>query len=154
MNRAVKFTWIIITINLLIAAIMIFVMFGQNGILDTFFQWPIIMTVGILTLYVSGYYIGKKMEIEINLKKRNKNIIGVLGLFLILVLATFTGATVGFMQFGIMELDSFHSIGDVIFDYYFKPFFWILLFGIIPTIVTGIMLGILIKTTANSRLAQ
>jgi cytochrome c oxidase assembly factor CtaG len=150
MNRTVKLTWIIITINLLIEVIMILSMFGVNGILDTFVEWPIIMIFSIATLYISGYFIGKKMDNEINLKKKNPYLTDIPGLFLILIIATFVGSTIGFLQYAVKDINSYYRISDAIFDYYFKPYFWILFFGVIPTLVTGIILSRLIKTTANT----
>jgi hypothetical protein len=150
MNRAVKLTWMMISINLLVAAIIIISMFGCNGIKDTFIEWPFIILFSILTLYISGYFIGNKINAQINLKNRNPYVIGISGLFFILIIAIFIGSTIGFFQFAIKDIYPYYSISDAIFDYYFKPYFWILLFGIIPTLVTGAILSRLIKATAKS----
>jgi hypothetical protein len=144
MTRAVKLTWIIITINLLIAVIMIFSMFGVSGFMDTIMEWPIILLLGILGLYISGFYVAQKMDKEINIKHQKTYLIGIPGLLIILIIGTFIGSTMGFIQFGISEIGKNH-LSDVIFDYYIKPYFWVFFFGIIPTLITGLILGKLIK---------
>jgi hypothetical protein len=144
MTRAVKLTWIIITLNLLIAVIMIFSMFGVSGFMDTIIEWPIILLLGILGLYISGFYVAKKMDKEINIKHQKTYLIGIPGLLIILIIGTFIGSTMGFIQFGISEIGKNH-LSDVIFDYYIKPYFWVFFFGIIPTLITGLILGKLIK---------
>ncbi|MES2804097.1 MAG: hypothetical protein V4652_00915 [Bacteroidota bacterium] len=150
MTRAIKLTWIIITIDLLIAIIMIFAMFGISGFMDTIMEWPEILLIGIFALYISGFYVAEKMDKEININHRKTYLIGIPGLLTILIIGTFIGSTMGFLRFGISEIGQ-NPLSDVIFDYYFKPYFWILFFGLIPTIITGFILGKLIKTTANSR---
>jgi uncharacterized membrane protein len=72
-----------------------------------------------------------------------------LGLITILIFGNFLGSTVGFIQEGIANLNEYNKISDAIFDYYFKPFFWIFLFGIIPTILAGVILGLLITKKTN-----
>ncbi len=144
MTRAIKLTWLIITLNLLIATIMIFIMFGVSGFMETIMEWPTILLFGILGLYISGFYVAQKMDKEINIKHQKTYLIGIPGLLTILIIGTFIGSTMGFIQFGISEIGKNH-LSDTIFDYYFKPYFWILFFGIIPTIITGFILGKLIK---------
>lgn len=145
MTKAVKLTYTIITINLFIASIIITSMFGLKSFGETFINLPINLTFGFLGLYISGYFIAKKMEFQINERNRNKFMIGVFGLLIILLFGIISGSTVGFLEEGISHLNSYYKINDALFDYYFKPFFWILFFGIIPTIFTGMTLGYLIK---------
>ena len=85
------------------------------------------------------------MEVLLNKNSKNAILIGVLGLIVILIMGTFFGSTVGFLQEGIVNLNENNKFKDAIFDYYFKPFFWIFFFGIIPTILAGGILGILLK---------
>jgi hypothetical protein len=144
MTRAIKLTWLIITLNLLIATIMILVMFGVSGFMETIMFWPIILLLGILGLYISGFYVAQKMDTEINIKHQKTYLIGISGLLTILIIGTFIASTMGFIQFGISEIGQ-NDLSDVIFDYYIKPYFWVFFFGIIPTFITGFILGKLIK---------
>lgn len=144
MTRAVKLTWLIITLNILIATIMILVMFGVSGFMETIILWPTILLLGILGLYISGFYVAQKMDKEININHQKTYLIGIPGLLTILIIGTFIGSTMGFIQFGISEMGKNH-LSEVIFDYYIKPYFWVFFFGIIPTLITGFILGKLIK---------
>jgi hypothetical protein len=144
MTRAIKLTWLIITLNLLIATIMILVMFGVSGFMETIMFWPTILLLGILGLYISGFYVAQKMDTEINIKHQKTYLIGIPCLLSILITGTFIGSTMGFIKFGISEIGKNH-LSDLIFDYYIKPYFWVLFFGIIPTFITGFILGKLIK---------
>ncbi|PZX91876.1 hypothetical protein DOS84_18250 [Flavobacterium aquariorum] len=144
MTRAVKLTWLIITLNILIATIMILVMFGVSGFMETIILWPTILLLGILGLYISGFYVAQKMDKEINIKHQKTYLIGIPGLLTILIIGTFIGSTMGFIQFGISEIGKNH-LSEVIFDYYIKLYFWVFFFGIIPTLITGFILGKLIK---------
>ena len=150
MTNSVKLTWIIITVNLFIAGVIISSMFGIESFIKTFSELPLNLGIGLLGLYCSGYFLGNMMESQINLKNRNALFIGFIGLLSILLIGILTGSSVGFLQEGVTSLSSYYKISDAVFDYYVKPLFWIILFGIIPTIVTGMILGKLIKTTANS----
>lgn len=145
MTQGNKFTFMIISINLLIAGVICISMFGVNSLIDFFYDLPLNLGIGIIGLYFAGYFVSTKMEILINNKLKNSILIGVLGLIIILIFGTFLGSTVGFIQEGIANLNEYNKISDAIFDYYFKPFFWIFLFGIIPTILAGGILGFLIK---------
>lgn len=149
MTKAVKLTYTIISINLFIAAIIITSMFGLKSFCETFINLPLNIAFGLLGLYISGYYIGKKIEYQIKERNRNIFIIGVLGLLIIVLIGIISGSTVGFLEEGISQLNSYYKINNAFFDYYFKPFFWILFFGIIPTILTGMTLGYLIKRSTN-----
>lgn len=142
-----KITFMIISINLLIAGIICISMFGAKSLIDFFYNLPLNLGIGIFGLYFAGYFVSKKMEVLINYRLKNSILIGVLGLITILIFGTFLGSTVGFLQEGMANLNEYNKINDAIFDYYFKPFFWIFLFGIIPTILAGGILGLLIKKT-------
>lgn len=135
----------IISINLLIAGIICILMFGVKSLIDFFYNLPLNLGIGIIGLYLAGYFVAKKMEVLINKKSKNAILIGVLGLIVILIIGTFFGSTVGFLQEGIVNLNEHNNFKDAIFDYYYKPFFWIFFFGIIPTILAGGILGILLK---------
>ena len=145
MAKSVKLTWIIITINLFIAGVIISYMFGINSFTKFCIELPLNIGVGLLGLYISGYFFGNIIESQINLKHRNPFLIGFVGLLTILLIGIFTGSSIGFIEEGVTSLSSYYKISDALFDYYIKPLFWIILFGIIPTIITGLILGKLIK---------
>ena len=132
---------------------MIIVMFGLRSLMEIILEWLDILLLGIFGLYISGYYLAKKMDKEININHRKTYLIGILGLLTILFIGTFIGSTMGFLRFGISEIGQ-NSLSDIIFDYYYKPYFWIFFFGIIPTIITGFVLGKLLKTNVNSNFSQ
>ena len=132
---------------------MIIVMFGLRSLMEIILEWLDILLLGIFGLYISGYYLSKKMDKEININHRKTYLIGILGLLTILFIGTFIGSTMGFLRFGISEIGQ-NSLSDIIFDYYYKPYFWIFFFGIIPTIITGFVLGKLLKTNVNSNFSQ
>lgn len=154
MNKAVKFTFLTVVINLIIALIIfIWLLAGyQNPWRDLFnfiSDFALNLSIGIGFLFLSGYYLGKKMKILICENKWNPILNGMCGLMLILIFGTFGGSTVGFIQYGAESND---TISELIVDYYFKPFFWILLFGFIPTLISGGILGVMIakKTCYNN----
>ena len=100
------------------------------------------LIIGIAFLTVGSFYIGKRMQKLICGNRWNSVLTGMTGLMLILIIGTFGGSTVGFIDFG---LESNDTLSELIVDYYFKPFFWILLFGFLPTLVSGGILGGIIK---------
>lgn len=75
-------------------------------------------------------------------KKRNAILVGIIGMILILLFGLIGGSTVGFIEYGL--LDSNDSISEMIIDYYFKPIALILVFGSIPTVLSGAIAGELI----------
>jgi uncharacterized membrane protein len=93
--------------------------------------------VGILALYISGFFIGNKIEYLIFCKKWKAVLTGIFGLFLVLLIGISVGSTVGFLQEGIEEIGSAYGLKNALFDYYIKPFYWILLLGVIPTTIIG-----------------
>jgi hypothetical protein len=66
-----------------------------------------------------------------------------------LLIGILFGSSVGFLQEGLNHIDREGQLSDSLFDYYIKPLFWIMLFGIIPTIIVGGIMGWKIKTTPN-----
>jgi hypothetical protein len=146
MNIGTKITYIGITINLFIAAIIIITMFGGfNDLTDILSDWPLNLGIGILALYLSGKFIGNKMEFLIKTKKWNATLTGIIGLFTILLFGIIFGSTVGFIQEGLENIKSENGLSNALIDYYLKPSFWILFFGIIPTIIVGGIIGCQIK---------
>jgi hypothetical protein len=82
------------------------------------------------------------MQTLICQRKLNSILVGMFGLMSILICGVFGGSTIGFIDEGLTNGD---SVYDAIVDYYYKPFFGILLFGFIPTFIAGGILGRRIK---------
>ncbi|WP_452231370.1 hypothetical protein [Lacinutrix sp. MEBiC02595] len=151
MKKGTKLAYIRITINLIIAGILIITTFGKfSDLTDIISDWPLNLGVGITALYIAGYYVGKKMEFLIDHKKWNSILIGIIGLLTILLVGIFFGSTVGFLQEGIENIERENGLKNALFDYYIKPLFWIILFGIIPTILVGGIMGYGIKKKCNN----
>lgn len=153
MNKAIKYTLITVGIDLLIAIlIFLWILAPFEHPFRDFFEfishYPLNFGLGILFLIISSYYVGKKMQTLICEKKWNSILVGMLGLMLILIFGTFGGTTVGFIE----GLKSGDTTYEAIVDYYGKPFFFILMFGFIPTFISGGILGVIIrkKTTYNT----
>jgi hypothetical protein len=128
---------------------MIIGMFGGIRVLgDLLTNWSLNIGVAITGLYLSGYYIGKKMDFLINHTKSYPIVTGMIGLFLILLIGILSGSSVGFIQEGFEQVSRNGNLSDALFDYYIKPLYWILIFGFIPTFLAGGVLGFLIKTPA------
>ncbi|WP_298766903.1 hypothetical protein [uncultured Polaribacter sp.] len=149
MNKAVKYTYITIGINLLIAIlIFLWLLAGTKNpikdLVDFILDFPLNFGLGITALFISGYYIGNKMQSLICQRKWNSILVGMFGLMIILICGVFGGSTIGFIEEGLANGD---SVYDAIVDYYYKPFFWILIFGFIPTFIAGGILGGKIKKT-------
>lgn len=149
MNKAVKYTYISIGINLLIAIlIFLWLLAGTKNpikdLVDFILDFPLNFGLGITALFISGYYIGNKMQSLICQRKWNSILVGMFGLMIILICGVFGGSTIGFFEEGLANGD---SVYDAIVDYYYKPFFWILIFGFIPTFIAGGILGGQIKKT-------
>ncbi|MEE9430811.1 MAG: hypothetical protein V3V16_07215 [Melioribacteraceae bacterium] len=134
-----------ILFNLIVAGIIITWTFGFPDLIDIIVSLPLNLFVGICGLLIAGYYISTKMEKLINFRKWNSIFTGIIGLILILFIGVLFGSTVGFIEEGIENFDREDGIKNVLFDYYVKPLFWIFLFGIIPTVIVGGVLGYGIK---------
>lgn len=147
MKTPVFLTFGIISINLFIAFFILFLITNDGIVsifqfLARFFPY---LSVGIIGLYISGKFIAEWMNFIIQKVKYIAIPVGIFGLFFILMIGILSGSSVGFIEFGIPEINNGHRIKEVAFDYYFKPAYWILVFGSIPTVITGGFLGYLIK---------
>lgn len=148
MKKGAKYTYIAITINLIIAGTLVIRILGEfSELTDLITNWPLNLGIGILAIYISGKYVGNKMEYLIKYKKWNSILIGIIGLLLILLIGIFFGSTVGFLQEGIENINrenglyNEYGLKNALFDYYIIPLIMIIMFGIIPTIVVGGILG-------------
>jgi hypothetical protein len=100
-----------------------------------FWYHLVIGSIGLLTMAMMfGHFAG----VDILIKQRNELWTGVKYGFFTLITGTIVGSSVGFIQEGIGNSDG-------LFDYYFKPLYWVTIFGIIPVIVVGLWFGRQIK---------
>jgi len=107
-------------------------------------NYQINMIVGACGLVLASYFFGQRAGIEIIIKKRNPGWTGIKYGLLTLWVGTIIGSSIGFVQEG---LDAFRpSYDEPFFDYFYKPWFWVTFFGLIPVIVVGLWFGRQIKT--------
>ncbi len=141
MKTSVFLTFGIITINLFI----VLMMFGDlKAAFLLIGEFPFSFLLGIIGLYFCGSYIAKWMNDLIKDFREFAIIIGIIGLFLILISGIFIGSSIGFL-IAIPDLNHEYTIRKAFEDFYFNPFLLILLFGFIPTAITGAFLGYLLK---------
>ena len=126
--------------GLLLAQLLLLLFFGLE---EGFFwiaeqEFLVNFAVGILTFIISGYFLGQIAGFQILIQKRDGEKIGALLGLSILVICSFLGSVIGLIQNRKLSLDAFE-------DYIFKPMFWLLLVGVIPAIIFGIICGSLIR---------
>ena len=148
MTKSIKFTQFTVLIDFLVA-VLIFIWiswdFGPiKSLVDFLKDFWLNLLFGVFSLILGSYYFGRTMGNLITIKNWNAILVGILGMLAILLFGTIGGSTVGFVEEGLVSKS---SIGDVLFDYYYKPFYWIFLFGSIPTAISGVILGLVIKRT-------
>jgi hypothetical protein len=100
-----------------------------------FWYHLIIGAIGLLTM---TYFFGRLAGVEILIKKRNELLTGIKYGLLTLVTGTLIGSSVGFIQEGI---DNIGGFGKPFYDYYFKPMYWVTIYGIVPVIIVGLWFG-------------
>lgn len=149
-KKETKNIFITITINLVVAALIF--LFLINFDLTEFIKFIsslfLNFFIGILGLYFIGYLIGQNLN-KLKNKNNKYNVShGVLAIFGVLFFGTLIGSTIGFLQEGLPDGYEY-NLKEELYDYYFKPFFWIFMFGFVPTLVSGIILGYKLKTTYN-----
>ncbi len=109
-------------------------------ILDAEFWYHLVIgAIGLLTM---AYFFGQLAGVEILMKKKNELWTGIKYGLLTLVLGTLIGSTVGFIEEGIDDIGGF---SNPFYDYYFKPMYWVTMFGIVPVIIVGLWFGRQIK---------
>lgn len=150
MTKAVRLTQIMITVNLLIACTIIVLMYEFKDLKGLVGDFLLNFAIGIAGLYFAGNFIGKRMDYYINVRHFNGVLTGIAGLFLILFFGILVGSTVGFLKEVIPGV-RVGTIGDATVDYYVKPFFWMVLFGFVPTVVMGGVLGMVIGKAGMER---
>jgi len=98
--------------------------------------------VGAIGLLTMAYFFGQLAGVEILIKHRNYLLTGVKYGILTLVTGTLIGSSVGFLQEGVKNIGGF---SNPFYDYYFKPLYWVTMYGIIPAIIVGLLFGHQIK---------
>jgi hypothetical protein len=99
----------------------------------------IIGAIGMLTM---AFLFGQRAGVEVLIKKRNELMTGIKYGFLTLVTGTLIGSSVGFIQKGIEDIS---GSSNPFYNYYFKPMFWVTIYGIFPVIIVGLWFGRQIK---------
>ena len=149
MNKPTKYIFSTISLNLLIA-FLIFSAIVDFDFKETFkfiYELKLNFFVGIIGLYFIGYLIGNKLNIIKDKKGTLKIFHGIIAIFLILILGTLIGSSVGFFEEGFPSYLKYGNLSNCLFDYYVKPMFWIMFFGFLPTLLSGIILGYQLKKT-------
>lgn len=138
LSDAQKYTFIFISVGLLIALGMYYSMLGKPS---SNWMFSSSILVAILFLYVSGYFISRYMDHLINQKKLNELVVGITGSFIILIFGILAGSSINALT------DSYptNSLIKVLLDYYYTPLLIILMVGGIPTMILGSILGKMIK---------
>jgi hypothetical protein len=147
MKSTTKYVFITISINLLIAFLVLasIIDFDFKNSLKFILDTKLNLSIGIFGLYFTGYLIGNKLFFIKEKKSGLKVIHGILSIFLILLLGTLIGSSVGWIQEGLPSFIKYGNLEKSIFDYYIKPLFWIMFFGFIPTLISGFILGYHLK---------
>ena len=104
-----------------------------------FWYHLIIGAIGLLTM---AYFFGQLAGVEILIKRRNEFLTGIKYGLITLLTGTLIGSSVGFIQEG---LDNIGEFSNPFYDYYFKPLYWVTMFGIIPVVIVGLWFGRQIK---------
>jgi hypothetical protein len=136
---------------LLCLAIAYVIMFGLGSPSRFINHITLNLGLGIGALFLSAYFIADRMNYHINSKHRSSILVGQLGSFTILICGILVGSTVGFVDEGIDSFNKLSNVGRAMLDYYLKPMYWILLFGAIPTIFFGTILGLSIRRKRVSK---
>ena len=100
------------------------------------------LLVGAIGLILMAWLFGQLAGIAIPIKKKNAILTGIKYGFVILITATLIGSSVAFFQEGLKEIGGF---SNPFFDYFFKPLYWVTMFGMLPVIVVGIWFGKQVK---------
>lgn len=98
---------------------------------------------GAIGLLAMAYFFGQLAGIEILVKRKNELWTGVKYGLITLLTGTLIGSSVGFLEEGI---DNIGGFSNPFYDYYFKPMYWVTMFGIVPVIIVGLWFGRQIKS--------
>lgn len=103
--------------------------------------WPNLL-FGAFALTLMGFIFGRLAGTEIIERKKDHSWVGIKYGFLTLLTGTLIGSTMGFLQEG---LDNIGTLDNPFEDYYFKPLYWVTIFGSIPVVLVGLWFGQAIK---------
>ena len=126
------------TLGLLIAFLFMTLLAGGNFLWFANVNYKLNIIFGIGILYALSYRFGKSAGYEILIEGKGYNEVGIKYALLTLTLTSFLGWWSGFLQEG---MKPYYMFWTPIEDYIIKPFFWIMVVGIIPTILIGIQCG-------------
>lgn len=105
-------------------------------------EFDLYLLIGATGLLLMAYIFGGMAGVEIIIENRNEKLTGIKYGFFTLVAGTIIGSSVGFLQEGV---DNIGGFSNPFYDYYFKPLYWVCIFGILPVIAVGSWFGIQIK---------
>lgn len=136
-----------VTAGLLVAQLIMTFLSSDGGFIKGFFwfthfSYNLNLVIGILVMYLCGYFLGQRAGLEIIVKKKDFYWTGLKYGFLTLFATAFISSWTGFFQEGM------HNMGtqdEPINDYIVKPVFWIMTFGFIPLLLIGYLFGRQIK---------
>jgi len=147
LNKPTKYVFYTISINLVIA-FLIFISiidFDIANSIKVILDLKLNFFVGISGLFIIGYFLGNKLNKILENKGGLKIVHGIISILLILLFGILIGSTVGYLEEGLPSYLKYGDLQKTLFDYYFKPLFWIMFFGLIPTLISGVFLGYFLK---------
>lgn len=114
-----------------------------EGFIKAFFWFTdtgyfINILIGLIIMFVCGYFYGQLAGKLILIRKWNYGVTGSLIGLAVLWTTIFLASWTGFFQEGI---DDIGTQAKPFYDYIFKPMLWVTLFGFIPAIIVGIWFG-------------
>ena len=130
-----------VSIGIVFFLLLLFV-FGMNIKFLIEFDYYLNIILGFVFFYICGFVFGKKSAIEILIMKKNETVVGIKYGIFTLIITAFLFSLVGFFQEGRTYIGTNYN---PIEGYIFKPMFWIIFFGIIPTVIMGRFFGKWIK---------
>ena len=99
------------------------------------------LSVAAAVILLLAHFYGPHLAQRILVKGKSPGKEGIVATFIILSAGTLAGASIGFLKHGIGG----EPLSDSAFDYLFKPLFWVLLAGFLPSLLIGYLLGYQIK---------
>ncbi len=148
MKKTTKYLLVTTGINLFVAFIMLWGLLGFDfsevfNLIQTLLANNLVAITAIL---LSAYLIGQYLYRFKHTGQSYRIIHGVFAIFAVLLIGIFAGTSVAFIQQGWADIfKRNYPVGEVITDYYLIPFYAILLLGTLPTLISGIILGIFLR---------
>lgn len=137
-------TFIFNTYGIMVAIVILFLLgldYSNPFILlkDIFNDFTLNIICGITSLYLASYFIGGWAGQKILMNNNDKFSIGIISSISVLSIGIVGGSLVGLIQEGFWDRNTLWT--DDVFDYLIKPLIWINVFGLIPAIILGLLLG-------------